>query len=255
MNPVPARPYLSAPVNLRDLGGISIGGGRVRSGFAIRSDDLSVVTPAVARALVEGGLTTVIDLRTPDECALTGRGPLGEFPVAYHHLPLMTSIIPAGRGRGPISLNAVSMGEMYADLVDTASAQLAAALSIIALSPGATAFHCAAGRDRTGVLAALLLLALDATDDAVVDDYVRTDANMVEIRARMEPVMGALLERMGFDLDELTRTTVDDGPMELSMRTMLALLRDRHGDCLAPVRDAGLSPDTVGRLRWRAAEA
>jgi protein-tyrosine phosphatase len=246
---------LSAPVNLRDLGGTPVAGGVVREGFALRADDLAVITEQDAHDLVDRGLVAVIDLRTNDEVALTGRGPLSDQSVAYHHLPLMASIGAGMPQGGPVSFDHVSMGEMYARIVETSAPQLATALSIIALAPGATAFHCAAGRDRTGVLAATLLLALGATDDDIVTDYARTDANMAAIQARMKPVMGVLLERLGFDLDDMTALSTDAAPMDISMRTMLARLRERHGDALGPVREAGLSNDVVVRLRARAVAA
>lgn len=242
---------LSAPVNLRDLGGIPVEGGLLRDGLALRADDLSVITDEDARTLVEGGLAAVIDLRTKDEAALTGRGPLAGYPVAYHHLPLMESI-SAGMpdGDAPV-IEHVAMGMMYARMVETAAPQLACALGIIALAPGTTAFHCAAGRDRTGVLAAMLLLALGATDDDIVADYARTHSNMAAVMQRMKPTMGALMARLGFDLDAMA-VTFPDEPMDISMHTMLAQLRERHGDALAPLRAAGLGADTIARLRHRA---
>ena len=243
---------LSAPVNLRDLGGIPIAGGTLATGLALRADDLSVVTDQDARTLVDGGLAAVIDLRTHDEAALTGRGALAGCAVAYHHLPLMESI-SAGMpdGEAPV-IEHVAMGEMYARMVEKAAPQLATALAIIALAPGATAFHCAAGRDRTGVLAALLLLALDADDEDIVADYARTHANMPAILNRMKPTMGALMARLGFDLDAMSAVTISEEPMDISMHTMLARLRERHGDALEPLRAAGLDAGIIGRLRERA---
>lgn len=246
---------LTAPVNLRDLGGTPIAGGTLRSGLAIRADDLAVITEADARELVDGGLVAVIDLRSNDEVALTGRGPLSAQPVAYHHLPLMAHVGEGMPRRTPAALDHVSMGEMYARMVETAAPQLASALTIISLAPGATAFHCAAGRDRTGVLAAMILLALGAEDDDIVADYARTDANMPAIQGRLKPVMGVLLARLGFDLDDMTGLMSANEPMDVSMRTMLARLRDRHGDALAPVRAAGLGGETIARLRARALAA
>lgn len=243
---------LSAPVNLRDLGGIRIAGGLLREGLAVRADDLSVITDADAAELVERGLTAVIDLRTTDEVGLTGRGPLARRPVAYHHLPLMASIGEGMPQDGPVAIDHVRMGELYARMVEGAAPQLVNALSIIALTPGTTAFHCAAGRDRTGVLAAVLLLVLGADDDAIVADYARTDPNMAAIQERMRPVMGVLMARLGFDLEQMASVTFSDEPMDVSMRTMLARLRERHGDALAPLRAAGLGEDLIARLRTRA---
>ncbi|WP_068493643.1 tyrosine-protein phosphatase [Pseudoclavibacter helvolus] len=247
---------LSAPVNLRDLGGTPIAGGTLRDGLAIRADDLSVITEADARELTTGGLASVIDLRTADEVALTGRGPLATHAVAYHHLPLMGSVgggIPTADEHGSAH---TGMGEMYALMVKTAAPQLATALGIIAVSPGATAFHCAAGRDRTGVLAAMLLLALGANDDDVVHDYAKTDANMGAILTRIGPTMSVLLAKFGMDLDEVSKLngSLLDGaePMDVSMRILLARLRERHGDPLAPLRAAGLTDATVAQLRAKA---
>ncbi|WP_455835263.1 tyrosine-protein phosphatase [Pseudarthrobacter siccitolerans] len=243
---------LTSPVNLRDLGGIPIAGGVLREGLALRADDLSVITDEDARSLVDGGLAAVIDLRTGDEAAVTGRGALAGYAVAYHHLPLLASI-RAGMpdGDAPV-IEHVAMGEMYATIVETAAPQLASALGIIALAPGATAFHCAAGRDRTGVLAAVLLLALGATDDDIITDYARTSPNMPAILQRTRPTMGALMARLGFDLEAMTAVTISEEPMDIAMHTMFARLRERHGDVLAPVRAAGLGEETIARLRERA---
>ncbi|MFF1254874.1 tyrosine-protein phosphatase [Pseudarthrobacter sp. NPDC058329] len=243
---------LSAPVNLRDLGGIPIEGGVLREGLALRADDLTVITDEDARALVANGLTTVIDLRTNDEVGVTGRGPLANHPVTYHHLPLMASI-SAGMpdGDSPVIEHA-AMGAMYARMAEGAAPQLATALGIIALAPGATAFHCAAGRDRTGVLAAALLLALGAADDDIVADYARTGTNMAAIMQRMKPTMGALMARLGFDLDAMNTVTISEEPMDISMHIMLTHLRERHGDALGPLRAAGLNDGIITRLRERA---
>lgn len=150
-----------------------------------------------------------------------------------------------------------AMGRMYVRMVEGAAPQLATALTVIALAPGATAFHCAAGRDRTGVVAALLLLALGATDDDIVEDYARTEPNMSAINERMRPVMGVLLGRLGFDLDEMTalQSGLGEAAMAISMRVLLGELRERHGDPLAPVRAAGLGDETIARLRARAVGA
>lgn len=242
---------LSAPVNLRDLGGIPIAGGVLRSGFAIRTDDLSTASTEAVTALVDGGLAAVIDLRSPLEVALTGRGPLAGHAVTYHHLPLMASIGEAMPKEKP-SLDPAAMGELYVGMAESAAPQLVTALNVIAYAPGATAFHCAAGRDRTGVLAAFLLLILGAGDDDIVTDYARTGPNMVAIMERTRPVIGTMMARLGIEFDGASAASLTDEPMGASMRILLARLRERHGDALAPLRAAGLSDDTIGRLRARA---
>lgn len=246
---------LSAPVNLRDLGGISIAGGVLRHGVAIRTDDLAYVTAEVAAHLVDGGLTAIIDLRSPLEVSVTGRGPLAEFPVSYHHLPLIADV-GRSRGEGAPELSHDAMGQMYLRMVEVAAPQLVTALNVIAHTPGAAAFHCAAGRDRTGVLAAMLLLALGAADDDIVADYARTGDNMIAIMQRTAPVMGAMWKALGFDPSAMEETSpLLEGSMDVSMRTLLDTLRAQHGDALAPLRAAGLSDATIDRLRERATAA
>lgn len=243
---------LSAPVNLRDLGGIAIDGGVLRRGLAIRTDDLAYVTEAVAERLVAEGLTAVIDLRSDAEVAATGRGPLAAHPVAYHHLPLLADV---GRSVAPHEQQGFThegMGAMYVRMVEGAAAQLVVALEVIAGSPGTTAFHCAAGRDRTGVLAAVLLLALGAHDDDVVADYALTGGNMAAILDRTEPVMAAVWSSLGLSGSTIDTSALLDGSMEVSMRHLLQQLRQRHGDALAPLRAAGLRDETIARLRARA---
>ncbi|MDF3313363.1 tyrosine-protein phosphatase [Rhodococcus sp. T2V] len=92
---------LSAPVNLRDLGGIPVKGGVLREGVAIRTDDLAYVTEEVAEQLTSDGLTAIIDLRSPLEVSTTGRGTLAAFPVSYHHLPLIANVADTMAEVGP----------------------------------------------------------------------------------------------------------------------------------------------------------
>ncbi len=245
----------SAPVNLRDLGGTPIEGGVLRDGVAIRTDDLAYVTADIAAELVAAGLTAIIDLRSPLEVSVTGRGPLGEYPVAYHHLPLIADVGESMSKDAP-QLSHDAMGRMYLRMVEVAAPQLVTALNVIAHTPGAAAFHCAAGRDRTGVLAAMLLLALGAADDVIVADYARTGDNMVAIMQRTAPVMGAMWKALGFDASALAASSaLLEGSMDVSMRTLLDTLRAQHGDALAPLRAAGLSDATIARLRERALAA
>lgn len=241
----------SAPVNLRDMGGIPIAGGILREKLAIRTDDLAYVTEEVASQLVADGLAAIIDLRSPLEAATTGRGPLGNLPVAYHHLPLLNDIARQSPVN-PRELTHEAMGGMYLSIVENCAPQLVTALNIIASTPGATAFHCAAGRDRTGVLAAMLLLVLGASDEDIIADYARTGANMPAIMERSRPVMGAMWKALGIDVDQFNTDRLLEGGMDVAMRGTLNALRERHGDPLRPLLQEGLSGDTIAALRNKA---
>lgn len=246
---------LTLPVNVRDFGGIVIDGGTVPEGLAIRADDLSVVTAEYARALVAEGLTTIIDLRSQEEVNFTGRGPLSAEPVAYHHLPLMVSLGSAMNEHRAFAKPS-EYGLDYAAMFERAAPALVTALSIIAVAPGMVAFHCTAGKDRTGVLAASLLLCLGATDAVIVADYGLSGPNIDAIHERSRPVMSVLMAQIGIDLDAAARAAADDAPFdEYAMAQMLDVLRGRHGDPLVPLRRAGLSDALIEALREKAAVA
>lgn len=254
----PREILLTPPVNLRDLGGIPVLGGHVREGFAIRADDLATANTGYIDDLVSGGLRAVIDLRSRDELEITGRGPLGsQAGVSYHHVPFMASINSAAKGAGGSKASEQLMdqsrfGAMYLSMFETAAPQIVTALAVIAHAPGAVAFHCAAGQDRTGVLAASLLLALGASQEHVVADYARTGQNSRAIQRRITPVLAPLIQRMGFDLNEAARAATRRAFSELPMRELLGTLTDRYGDPLEPLRAEGLTESLVGALRARA---
>ncbi|WP_402463251.1 tyrosine-protein phosphatase [Isoptericola aurantiacus] len=260
-SPTAPRIPLTVPVNLRDLGGIAVDGGVVRTGVALRADDLSTADQHTVDALVAGGLRAVVDLRSADEVAVTGRGPLAtRSEVTYHHVPFLADIGHAAVGADGTdgALDPAEMmdqsrfGAMYLRMFEGAAAQIVTALAVVAHSPGAVAFHCAAGQDRTGVLAAALLLALGADEAAIVADYARTGESSGAIQERLAPVMGPLLARFGFDLDDAARAALRTGFSREPMRELLAALAERHGDPLTPLRAAGLTDGLVARLRERA---
>lgn len=242
---------LTAPVNLRDLGGIPVAGGSVRYGFAIRADDLSTADADSAADLVDGGLAAIVDLRSHNEVRFTGRGPFASMPVTYHHLPFLASLGDAREADGEV-LDQSTFEAMYIRMYETAAPRIVASLAIMATAPGATAFHCAAGQDRTGVLAASLLLTLGASHTAIVDDYVRTGQNSQAIMRRLAPVMGPIMAEHGMDLEDAAKAATRAEFSPAPMVGLLAHLEREHADPLEPLRAAGLTDGLVATLRERA---
>lgn len=245
---------LSPPANLRDLGGITIHGGRTRPGFAWRADDLSMVDDASARRLVDDGLTTIIDLRSLAEIEITGRGLLGSHRIAYHHIPFMASISEAAEHSpsGADMWDQSRFARMYIHLFENAAPQIVSSLAIIAHSPGASVFHCAAGQDRTGVLAAALLLSLGAAPEDIVTDYAKTGANIAAVSLRVRPVIEPMMARLGMRTDAAARAATRT---EYSHEPMLGLLRHldaAYADPLQPLIDAGLTPGLREQLQRKA---
>lgn len=253
-NTSPTSLPLSPPANLRDLGGITIREGRIRTGFVWRADDLSMVDEVSAQQLVDDGLTTVIDLRSVAETEITGRGLLGTHPVSYHHVPFMASISTAmdHASDGAGSWDQSQFATMYISLFTSAAPQIVSALAIIAHSPGAAVFHCAAGQDRTGVLAAALLLSLGADTQDIVTDYAKTGANIDKVSLRVRPVIEPMMARLGMQMDAAARAA---GRTEYSHAPMLGLLQHlstTYTDPLQPLYDAGLTTGLREQLQRRA---
>lgn len=162
---------LNGCFNFRDLGGYpTVDGGRIRWRKLFRADGLTRLDQGDCEALSDLGLSTVIDLRTVDELEQRGRFPVESVKVEYHHLPLSETI--PGTEEVPDWGEAEFVVERYTKLLRIGWDSIAAAIRLLA-TPGSlpAVFHCSAGKDRTGVLAAVVLGCLGVPDEVIVDDY------------------------------------------------------------------------------------
>jgi protein tyrosine/serine phosphatase len=241
-----------APVNLRDLGGLPVAGGRTRTGVLLRSDDVSVMPAAFARQMVDDGVRQVIDLRSPEEALATGRGPLTLPGVNYHHLALTASVSAPQDIDGQLmsaSATPQHVGAWYANLLETQARQLAIGVTLVALGEGATVFHCAAGKDRTGVFAAVVLAALGASAETISADYAVTATRLPRLFPRLRAILGDILPAPVAGKEAELGAMM--GAHAESMDAMQQLLIDRHGSVVEPVRQAGLSDAVIAQLRSR----
>jgi len=173
--------------NVRDLGGLPVGGGgHTRFGVVYRASTLQEATEDdVAQLLEVHRIRTVVDLRLPDEAAREGHGLLGGAGLYVANLPvrkadstLLDVVVPDSR--------TTDLGLLYQQLlVGSPGAIVEAARLIADPAHQAVVFHCAAGKDRTGVLAAVLLDAVGVPLDAIVADYVLTSERQHRIRERL----------------------------------------------------------------------
>jgi protein-tyrosine phosphatase len=169
---------LTACFNFRDLGGLeTTDGRRVRSGVLFRADALHRLTPEDLDVLRGLGLRTVIDLRTPDELDRYGSIPLADHDeIVHHHLPMVDELRTDDAVPDLDAPSAAARGEMYLRLVEHGGGAVVEALRLLAADAALPAvFHCTAGKDRTGVLAALVLGQLGVPDAAIADDYALTE--------------------------------------------------------------------------------
>lgn len=243
-----------APVNLRDLGGLPVDGGITRPGVLLRSDDVSVMPAAFAQQMIDDGVTSVIDLRSPEEALFTGRGPLTVPGVSYHHLALTASVSSPEDISHEITSSTTTpehVGAWYANLLETQARQLALGVTLVAMADGATVFHCAAGKDRTGVFAAVVLSAVGATPETISADYAVTATRLPQLFPRLRAIMGGLMPDRVLDEKAIKGMGAMMGAHVESMEAMQNVLIERHGSVLAPIRKAGLTDATIAQLHER----
>ncbi|RIX31080.1 tyrosine-protein phosphatase [Amnibacterium setariae] len=221
--------------NARDLGGLPlVAGGTTPSGIFIRAESPDLVTVEGWEHLRARGVRTVIDLRRPDERA-RDRTRRPDWATVVH----VDLDDPGFADRhGAEGLDGAALH--YLDRLRESPAAVAAALGAIGdAEPGAVLIHCVGGRDRTGLVAALLLVLAVAEPEAIVADYLETVGNAPRLAAAQgvpnwEPGVDRLLARLG--------TTT-----EASFRAFLA------GLDVEPLLGA-MSPDQATALRtWRGA--
>jgi protein-tyrosine phosphatase len=232
----------------------------------LRSDNLQDLSPAdVERLVGELGVRTVLDLRSSGEVHLTGPGPLREAGPVHHQLTLirvwdgepdrdevdralddatqdkaLPSLPPGPRQQGPTDL-----GDHYGDYIAKAGTNLGRALRILAdADGGATLVHCAAGKDRTGVVVALALSLVGVRRDAVIADYLLSAERADRILARLKATSA-----YG---PSLARTTVADiTPVAASMEHFLDAVDREHGGPHGLALSLGVDEEAVARLGAR----
>ncbi len=230
--------------NFRDLGGYPTdGGGRLRWRLLFRADGLHALTPdGVATLRDDIGLGDIIDLRSTAELDLDGRGLLGESAIRFHHLPLFD--MDRGGRTPPIG---ASLADLYFGMLDFAREPLARVVTTLARTDAPAVFHCAAGKDRTGVVSALLLSLLGVRDEIIVADYAAT-------RDALEAIVERLMSSSGYQgvFEELPPDTLHADPE--TMERLLVRVREAFGSMSDYAREIGIDDADVERLRARLVE-
>lgn len=233
--------------NLRDLGGLPAADGRrVRRGQLFRSDSPHRATVDDLAVLRGMELNLVLDLREHRERQDFGIA-ADEVASRRAHLPVFDITLGDAsfdEGMAEASRRHGRPGE-YLFMLEHGAATFVEALQLLATPDHLPAlFHCAVGKDRTGVLAALVLTLVGVPDDEVAADYARSHPGMVALTSwaeQHEPDYGSFLR--GHTPDEGEWTTAE------MMLGFLDLVADRHGSLEAFITSAGLPDDVPERLR------
>jgi len=228
-------------LNARDLGGYPTADGRqTRWGAVVRSDSLAALTPAGRAALADYGVRTIIDLRLRaeiDEYPNPYAEP-GDHGVAYTNV----SVIDPAAGFPP---DTYTLAENYLWMLDHFRGYVAQVMAAIAGAPeGAVLVHCAAGKDRTGLISALLLALVDVPAATIAEDYALTAECL---RDRDEEW---LADGPG-ERAEREALAARFAPTAEVMLEVLDKLTERYGGVEQYLTEAGVSPADLRRLRDR----
>jgi protein-tyrosine phosphatase len=243
--------------NFRDIGGYPVaGGGQVRWGRVYRSAALNRLTARDVATVDRLGLRVVYDLRASEEC---------EASPSILPVGIRTESLPIGGGAATLK----GLGDLivdgkltyipddflvriYAAMIEDAAATFGRLLTMLAV-PGETPalFHCTAGKDRTGLSAALLLSVLGVDDELILDDYVLSAVHYSD--QQLEKLRQRVQENSSIDPDRYR--VIFDAPRD-AMATALALIRARSGSVRRYlVEVAGVEPAVFDELRSQLTES
>jgi protein-tyrosine phosphatase len=229
--------------NIRDLGGYDTADGRqTKWRRFLRAAGLGQLTAAAQSELVEAGLRTVVDLRRGSELEADPSVFAGSSQLAYHHIDFV--------GEGPIDPSQPlddsrhENAAAYCIWLDDRQPSVRDTLTTLAAPEALPAlFNCAAGKDRTGVTAALLLGLAGVPDATIVEDYALSarflfDKHIDDLRAQ------------GIAHDGFTwRDLQERFSPPRAMAQVLAHLHGHYGGIEAYVRSIGVSEEDISRLR------
>jgi protein-tyrosine phosphatase len=253
--------------NTRDLGGLPTRDGRhVQPHRLIRSDSLQDLSEQDVRHLVEDlNVRAVADLRTGVEVASEGPGPITHEPlVDVRHFSLFpeagvnTDAVAVDDEDGPVVLpwqtreRKESADErrrgaagIYLSYLDDRADSVLDTLRLIAGTNGATIVHCAAGKDRTGVVVALALAEVGVERDAIIEDYALS-------AERVEAILTRLAARRTYAGDIAVDTDYDrHKPRASTMQRMFDALDERYGGVPGWLRAHGWTETDAAALRSR----
>ena len=227
-------------------------------GVLLRADNLQSLSPDDIRTLVDDeGLEVVIDLRTDTEVRLEGPGPITAHPfVRIEHRSLYpdsggntdldAAVKPWGHEDQDESPEESPLVRAYVSYLRRRPDSVVASLRTIARCDGAVLVHCAAGKDRTGVVVALALDAAGVDRDVIVSDYAATGE-------RIDAILGRLLGSSTYRTELVGSDPEAHTPHPELIERFLELVDDRLGGAAPWLARHGLDAADLRRLRQRLA--
>ena len=225
--------------NVRHIGGYQ-GSHGLTTQSIVRSAGLQRLTDGGLAAMAASGITTIIDLRSSVEREEQGTPDCSRFGMRSIHNPIWEA------DASPVGLGDEFNGyaPIYRTMLETGAPAYRRLFETIAESREGVLFHCAAGKDRTGVAAALLLELAGVADSEIIDDYALSETLLAPMFAEFAPRMA---ER-GIDEAKARKLMASD---PAAITDTLAHLRERHGNAEGYMRGIGMSSSAINGLGAR----
>jgi len=222
-------------INLRDLGGLPTASGETTlPGRLLRSESPHTLSESGLRSLLDLGIRAVVDLRTTSEREHRP-SPLVEADVHTSHAPIFTD-------DDDYPDHLTTAAEVYCWWLRERQTGVAAAMTAIADAPSAPILvHCHAGKDRTGVVVALVLRLAGVPVEGIADDYAISGVQLAEMLARDRVTA---VER---GMDEVRVERLFTVRREAMVQTM-ASVDSEYGGAVSLLRSVGIDESRIDRL-------
>ncbi|MGW0898013.1 tyrosine-protein phosphatase [Streptomyces goshikiensis] len=227
--------------NFRDLGGYRTADGRtVAWGTLYRADSLGKLSGADWERFLALDIRTVIDLRYPWEIEAKGRIPEADrftyANLSIEHRPYDQAEID------PETDPWRYLADRFAEVAEDGVAEIRQVIELIATGPGPAVFHCTSGKDRTGLVAALVLTLLEVPEEEILADFALTELATARLTADWHAAHPGRTLRW---------PSYGRAPAVL-LSLVLADLTTRYGSPAGYLADrVGITAGTVARLRDR----
>ncbi len=227
-----------ALINCRELGGMPLKGGcTFRHGLFIRSGSPHYLKPSEVTEVKEYGIKTVIDLRGVEEIAQAGNPFIEDPDVDYYNIPLLNGNPNDTKDQTMEYLRTHVLGDYYMIIAEEMGDRLVQIMRVLLDCKGTALFHCHHGKDRTGVVAAILYLISGASRENIISNYKISYEYLKEF---LEPYM----RRMPDDLKHALRSDEQNMVMFLDY-----IDRKWDGDICKLLMANGLSSHEIDLLR------
>ena len=235
--------HLEIAYNVRHLAGYPTAAGHpTTASDLIRSGSLHELTEAGLAAFGDLGVGVVVDFRSAVEHERYPTPDLRAHDVTIIKAPVFeTDASPGALARQD---QYPGLAAIYRQFLTEGGGAFRTFFETVATAPGAVLFHCAVGKDRTGLAAALLLELAGVPDEHIIADYAVSTAEL-------EPTLDERLERFEkFGIsEEIGRKMMAAPPREMELT--LEFIRGRWGSAAGYLGALGLAPSTVGTIRTR----